>query len=458
MRVTSCNAMLTLSLTLVERHLRVGLVGIEETVVALATLALCVATKEEGKRPARNPGLLHLAHAGQSVGSYVGLEGDHGGARAAGGAAGGAGPQILIYGGHPQVTTRVVSKDSLEELDEDIRQHYQQQAPRYVPNSSFRGPYFDGGRQNLGYSGVKDTPQYTPGHDYTAATVAPAYSYPRTYGHFGGAPLLYSPQAHAPLGHFPGLSTFVGQQVHQGQGLQHTPTSSPYSHTQSNTVTPATANYATPTAHSRPTANPLSHPLSSPLLLPAGLPLQHPLQGGLPFHQGLRYQSPYSQGPVFLPVQAFGHQPLLFRNNGQYAETSGRSQYKDEQNDGENYYGGSQGRRPTEYRAREYDDESPAYSKDNNYKSYGKYESDESLPKSAATPSYQTYPSEDQGSYEDSSKEVGSAEKGGFKYSYADEKARAAPVDGEGKFATSYQSVTFETHHPVPRHYPKKPH
>jgi hypothetical protein len=164
---------------------------------------------------------------------------------------------------------------------------------------------------------------------------------------------------------------------------------------------------------------------------------------------------------VFLPVQAFGPHLNFYRSLGhpQYAEGDGRS--KEEQGSEEDerpYYGGSQGRRPMEYQQREYEDDGPAYSGENtNYQqNYGKYESNESLPKSAATPSYQTYPSEDKGSYEEASHEAGSAEKE-LKFNFADAKARASPLaEGGGSVATSYQSVTFETHHPVPLHYPKK--
>lgn len=88
-------------------------------IVAIAALAVVSAdtTEPPPPRKARTPGLLHLAHAGQSVGSYVG----------------GGGPHIVIVGRPAHITSHVASRDSLEELDQELRQHYAPSSGGHYP-------------------------------------------------------------------------------------------------------------------------------------------------------------------------------------------------------------------------------------------------------------------------------------------------------------------------------------
>jgi len=157
-------------------------------------------------------------------------------------------------------------------------------------------------------------------------------------------------------------------------------------------------------------------------------------------------------------AQRFLHGPTA-----DYSLTAARSLYNEqprhEDEAGSKYY---EERRPYQTNERQRDFENPeardaGYSQEHNEydKSYSnKYGSDESLAKS---PSYQTaYPSEDKGSFEETEEASGERDP---KY-YQETPARPQALGRQhshtdGKFATSYQSVTFETHqqHPVPVRY-----
>lgn len=237
-----------------------------------------------------------------------------------------------------------------------------------------------------------------------------------------------------------------------------TPTYTP-SHNYAQSSTPSyspASNYAhsaTPTSVNYPsgvTASPLSHTLGSPAvphgLLPARLPI-HPLHSGFP---GLGYH----QSPVFIPIQSVGHQPNF---EGHPGLVLGRVNYPlphseqdDTRNNGANegrsgYYNDAEERRPSQFNG-DVDNNSAEKSHDSQgYDKGYKFGSDEVFARSSPHTFYRSRPSEERGSYEES----------GSREAESDERAaagsgtfQARALHGDGKVATSYQSVTLETHDP----------
>lgn len=452
---------------------------------------------DELKRTARNPGLLHLAHAGHSVGSYVGH--------------GGGGPHIVIVGTQePRVITQVASQDSLEELEADLKQHYssfQQPGIRYVPNSSARGLLDQAGRHHLSFAGPKagvgnDYRAASPTHDTTYRHNNPEVSY-RTF------PILFN----QPLGHpapFPQLQPILGHPqggvapispTPQYQNQQSPANQSPRPTYQSqsspapaqnhqSSPTPATANYASPAPFTG-TLSPLSHTIASP-----GVVAQHG-QPNLPIFQALpgavnqgfqgNFQAALGhQGPIFIPIQALGGHPQFqgqrfafprgrnvdFDYQQDYS-SEGRSNGFDEENrasaedERQNFLNDVQGRGfkngyPTVQREFETGAERQqmdGYENPDFDKSF-RYGSEEAGANAAASPAYRN----SKESAEDSSLEISSGERspggnsGTFKYSFGDNHGitgRSSIGGEDAHVATSYQSVTFETHS-VPVYVTKK--
>lgn len=456
---------------------------------------------EELKRTARNPGLLHLAHAGHSVGSYVGP----------GGGEGGGGPHIVIVGTQqPRVFTRVASQDSLEELEADLKQHYsslQQPGIRYVPNSSARGLLDQAGRQHLSFAAQKAG----VGNDYRAARPT---GHDSSYRHnneeisYRTFPILFNqPLAHPGpfhqlqpiLGHPQGglapispTAQYQNQQSPANQSPRPTyqSQSSPTQNHQNN-PTPATANYASPSPFTA-TLSPLSHTIASP-----GAVAQHgqPIFQALPVNQGFQgnFQAALGhQGPIFVPIQALGGHPQFQgqrfafphgRNLGfdyqQDYSNEGRSHSFDEvnrasaENERQHFFDDDQGRDfknayPTLQRGFETSAEghqSKGFENTDFDQSF-RYGSEEGRANTAAAPAYRNSNSlgGSQGSAEDNSLEISSGERspagnsGTFKYSFGDNHGitgRSSIGGGDANVATSYQSVTFETHS-VPVHITKK--
>lgn len=444
-----------------------------QIIYLLVVVTVCHATKDEIKRKTRNPGLLHLVHAGESVGSYV----DGSQRSYLGGGSGG--PHIVIVGGEgARVSSHVASKDSLEELDEDLRQHYTP-GGKYSPNSSFGKLYVpdhSGRTHHLGFIG------HYGGH---LPGVAVGHHPGFAISHGGGHPGLGYKIAPFLLNHpqviqnptYAHVSSAVGHPVTNNQH-HHQAGHSQYQGGH-HAATPSSINYGSPTPHTlSATPTPLTHTLATPIHN-QHIPLPHALHNGAVhgLHGALGHG-----GPVFIPVQsAAAHTPYHGHNFGvDHSQSAGFTQHRgsgggfkyfpasygseqhrtgNAEDNPQRYYDDVEERRSNENTQRVMDYESGSKEKQRveNYPELGesdksfKYDSEENMSKSAQTAAAlrSNFPTDEKSSVEDISSLEHSAERSpfnNFKFNFPNQfGSNGRSFTGNDKVATSYQSIVLET-------------